>query len=349
MNTRWLIENADIPIKRILTQDPQNDDKLLENYEVQYWLSLMKQRSDNNDIHRIHGSHVIRFENILGKCAILGLSRKFPEFNRYMQLVLDFLNKHVGRREQEGLSFGKIYSNFDYETVLSCFLPMLGCGDDPAIQYITDKRIRILNDFTKQKRYDVYVDGSKYKGVKKEWQKHIIDPVLYADGNIALPAAHDYILFAGMYDRLNTEKRYMVETIVDRLFDNRYSDIRRNYGYFYVPGGSYNVKAVIYKMHFPNLEEENPEDRDLSDLIFSCFVLSHFETARKSDRFRIAIKYLERYKTENNRYVFPKPMITEKKDSCVIFGGHMNVGENKRSKLYSEILSTFWMDRILSN
>jgi hypothetical protein len=85
MNTRWLIENADIPIKRILTQDPQNDDKLLENYEVQYWLSLMKQRSDNNDIHRIHGSHVIRFENILGKCAILGLSRKIPEFNRYMQ------------------------------------------------------------------------------------------------------------------------------------------------------------------------------------------------------------------------------------------------------------------------
>jgi hypothetical protein len=116
MNTRWLIENADIPIKRILTQDPQNDDKLLENYEVQYWLSLMKQRSDNNDIHRIHGSHVIRFENILGKCATLGLSRKIPEFNRYMQFVLDFLNKHVGRREQEGFSMKLSLQSFSTGT-----------------------------------------------------------------------------------------------------------------------------------------------------------------------------------------------------------------------------------------
>ena len=42
-------------------------------------------------------------------------------------------------------------------------------------------------------------------------------------------------------------------------------------------------------------------------------------------------------------------LITEKPDSYVIFGGHMNVGENKKSKLYGEILSTYWMERISQN
>ena len=28
-------------------------------------------------------------------------------------------------------------------------------------------------------------------------------------------------------------------------------------------------------------------------------------------------------------------------------GGHMNVGENKRKKEYREIISTYWMDRII--
>lgn len=42
-------------------------------------------------------------------------------------------------------------------------------------------------------------------------------------------------------------------------------------------------------------------------------------------------------------------MITEKPDSYVIMGGHMNVGENKRNKLYKEIISTYWIERIYQN
>jgi hypothetical protein len=63
----------------------------------------------------------------------------------------------------------------------------------------------------------------------------------------------------------------------------------------------------------------------------------------------MALRYLDQYKNENGRYVFPSCLITEKADSCVVFGGHMNIGENKTLKLYGEILSTYWMERIYQN
>jgi hypothetical protein len=66
-------------------------------------------------------------------------------------------------------------------------------------------------------------------------------------------------------------------------------------------------------------------------------------------RCSLALRYLDQYKNERGRYNFPPHLITEKPDSYVIFGGHMNVGENKKSKLYGEILSTYWMERIHQN
>ena len=62
-------------------------------------------------------------------------------------------------------------------------------------------------------RYDIYIDGSILKSVKKDWQPYIINPDLYADGNISLPDMHDLLLFAGMYPYLSEEDRNKVETI----------------------------------------------------------------------------------------------------------------------------------------
>ena len=350
MSIDWLLDNADIPIKYILTKDKKYVGKLLENYEVQYWLSQIKPRSENVDIGDIHGSHDYRMENILGKCCILGLSKTIPLYSNYMRFIIDFLNKHIKNPHENGLSFGKIYSFRDYETVLSCFLPMLGYTDEASVNYITDKRITILYNFVKQKRYDIYIDSSGYKGVKKEWKDYIIDPKLYADGNIALPTIHDFILFAGMYKKLDEERKNKVEKIINWIFDDRYMNlINGRYGYFYVPGGSYNVKAIIFKINLLNFKQLTFDNGDLGGLLYLCFILSHFKTAQKSEWFKSAMMYMNSYKTSEDRYIFPKHMIIEKPDCYVIGGGHMNIGENKKSKSYNEIISTYWMNRIDEN
>jgi len=339
MCEKWLMENAGAPIKYILSTDKKYIPDVLENFEVKYWLAKLKNRADSKDLSSIHGSHDYRYENILGKCATLGLSKDIPEFDENIKFVLDFLHGHIENKdvEQEPLSFGKIYAYRDYETIMACFLPMLGYHDDLAVKYITEKRINIAYDFTHQKRYDIYIDSANLKGVKREWKSHIINPELYADGNIALPSAHDYILFAGMYKYLGKDFQEKIENIVEWLYCEEYSRLPPRYGYFYAEGGSYNAKAVLMTLSLMNYA------------VYLLYILSHFKTSQKSDWFSMAMAYLDGFKTPDGTYNFPSDMLTEKPDNYVINGGYMNVGENKRSKKYREILSTYWMYRISQN
>jgi hypothetical protein len=197
-----------------------------------------------------------------------------------------------------------------------------------------------------KRQYDIYIDGSKLKGVKKEWQPYIIDPDLYTDGHIALPDMHDFLLFAGVYDTLDDENKAKVETIVNWIFGGGYQNIGRRYGYFYAPGGAYSTKAIIFKLNLVDFCNPTLDNGEYTSLLFNCFVLSYFKTARESDWFKAAIGYWERFRNADGRYIFPSHLITEKPDSFVIFGCHMNVGENKCGRNYKEIISTYWMSRI---
>lgn len=349
MNKQWLLGVADAPIRYNLAKSAEDGALLLMNPEVSSWFSRLVGRSGAGDIGDIHGSHDYRMENILGKCWILGLSKDIRHFADNMDFITCFLDRHVQTPPPDKLSFKKLYHFRDYEKVLCCFLPLLGFHDDPAVTHIARERIDTLYRFTHQKRYDIYVDGSKLKGVKKEWQQYIIDPGLYSDGHIALPDMHDFLLFAGLYPTLADDEKDKVEMIVTWLFGEGCGNIARRYGYFYIPGGQYSAKAVIFKPYLPDFRNMDFDKGDLTPLVFTLFVLSHFRAARESEWFSLALHYLEQYKNENGRFVFPPYLITEKPDSYVISGGHMNIGEDKRSKRYSEIISSYWMERIYQN
>ena len=349
LNSQWLLQNAGAPIKYNLEKNAEDAGRLLQNEEAAAWFARLAERAETDEIGAIHGSHDYRMENILGKCWILGFSINIRPFADKMEFILRYLDKRVGETPPEELSFSKIYHYRDCEKVLACFLPFLGYRDDPAVLHIARERLDILYSFTRQKRYDIYAGGSKLKGVKKEWQPYIISPDLYADGHIALPDTHDFILFAGMMPYFGAEEKEKAETVAAWLFGGGYSGVIRRYGYFYVPGGSYNAKAVIFKLHLPDFHNMEADGGGYDSLVFNAFVLSHFKSAREADWFSSALRYLEQYRNENGRYRFPPRMIAERPDSYVIFGGHMNAGENRKSKLYGEILSTYWMERTYRN
>lgn len=348
-NKEWLLENAEMPIRYNLTHNNNDIENLLLNEEVSNWLLRLSERAKGENIGDIHGSHDYRIENILGKCMILGLQKNIDVFAENMEFILEFLNKHIQTTFPKELSFEKIYHYRDCEKVLSCFLPLLGFFEDDAVKHIVEQRLEILYNFTKQKCYDIYVDGAQLKGVKKEWKPFIINPDLYANGHIVLPDIHDLLLFAGMYQYLNKVEQQKVETIVEWFFDVEYKKIIRRYGYFYVPGGSYNTKAVIFKLHLPDFKNAVFDKGDFTSLLFNLFVLSHFETAKSSEWFALALNYLNQYRSENGQYSFPPNFITEERDRYVVFGGHMNVGEVRKNKLYNQIISTYWMERIIHN
>ena len=366
MNKAWLMENADFPIKYGMTQNSAFMEPMLLNSEVKLWLGRLADRVMRRDLSDIHGSHDYRYENIIGKCFILGLHATIAQFDAYMRFFLDFLEKtvdgeaaspksspgkldnHTTHIPAEKLTFGKMYQYRDCETMLSCYLPFLGYAHEESVRYVAYKRANIIYEFTKQERYDVYRSDLSYPGANKAWKPYILDPDLYHDGNIALPSIHDLILFAGMYPHLDHAMKEKVETTVRWLFGDQYEQIHDRL-YYYAPADpSYKSKAINSKVLLPNWRIAPQTDmRALQSLLFLCFVLSHFESARAwvSE----AIAYLGQYKTEANRYIFPTAMITEKKDAYVIGGGHMNVGEKKNHAKYAEIISTYWMERIIDN
>jgi len=142
---------------------------------------------------------------------------------------------------------------------------------------------------------------------------------------------------------LPSEKQSKVDTIVNWLFDERYSEIKNRYGYFYAPGGTYNTKSIIIKLHLPNLKNVVMENSEVQGLLFKVYLMSRFNTAKKTEWYSLARMYLNQYATKTGRYKFPKIMVTDKKDKYFTDGGHMNLGESRKLKLCDEILSTYWM------
>jgi len=349
MNREWLWENAGYPIKYNLTKNESYIEQMLNNDEVKLWLNKLTDRVLCGDLSNIHGSHDYRYENIVGKCFILGLDAKIPTLDTAMRFFVNFLNGHITKTYDDNLTFWKMYQYRDYETVLSCYLPFLGYAEEKSVQYVANKRLDIVYEFVKQGRYDVYRTDLTYPGANKAWKPYILDPDLYKDGNISLPSIHDMILFSGMYTYYGQEMKKKINAVIKWIFNDQYSLLNNNLYYYAQDDPSYKSKGINNKVILCDVEKANFSPREAAALLFQCFIFSRFEEAQSSRWFSKALDYLNGYKTETGRYLFPKEMLTEQKDSYVWNGGHMNAGESKKNKKYREILSTYWMERIVEN
>ena len=130
-NRNWLLGNADVPIRYILTHNESLVDKLLSNDEISAWMQKLTDRVTAKDLYNINGSHDYRYENIMKNCLILGLNRGIPQFDRLAHFFIDFLDGHISKTHGDVLTFGKMYAYCDYETILTCYLPFMGYWNEP--------------------------------------------------------------------------------------------------------------------------------------------------------------------------------------------------------------------------
>lgn len=313
------------------------------------WFGRLLARAERRDLSGIHGSYDHIYENVIGKCFILGLNANIPRFHEAMGFVLDFLEVQIAKTHSPKLTFDKMYQYRDNETLLVCYLPFLGYANEPAVRCVAEKRINLVYEFTQLGRYDIYPSDRRFPGAHKAWKPYIVDPQLYADGNIRLPSIHDLILYAGIYPDLDEEMRRKVEVTVGWIFGEGYSQINNTLYYYAADDPSYRSKAINDKVILPSVEAIRKGEHQARDLLYLSFILSHFRAARQSTWFAALRALLATYRTSEGRYLFPREMIREKKDSYVIYGGHMNVGEPRRPRLHAELLSTYWAERILAN
>jgi len=77
-------------------------------------------------------------------------------------------------------------------------------------------------------------------------------------------------------------------------------------------------------------------------LLFFAQFISKYPTARKTKWFVDLLSYIDKFKTDEDTYIFPSGWLKETQGYAVM-GSHLSFGENRRNKKWREIESTFYV------
>lgn len=104
--------------------------------------------------------------------------------------------------------------------------------------------------------------------------------------------------------------------------------------------------SMGWSVHLDHYFENNAR-LSQDGVVWAMELMSHFQPARESDWFRKTLQHLQEFE-KDGLYEFPARYMNESKDKYYIGGGHMSLGENRKSKAALKIESTAWMLRILT-
>ena len=90
------------------------------------------------------------------------------------------------------------------------------------------------------------------------------------------------------------------------------------------------------------------ENDNVPKLLFYAQNIAKYPSARKTKWFNDLTNYLEKYKTDNGTYLFPKEWLKESQGYAVQ-GHYISFGENRRKKNWHEIESTFYVQLLCKN
>ena len=340
----WLMENADAPIRyrvareliKAETKSHNIESELFEHKEVQKWLANLKPHDPPQHHSMGHGSFDFCLENALPKCVQLGLHGGMPQMR-------DAVGFYVNRNDLNVFNTAQLFFMADIK-------------NETALENMLD-RLDMLNNFAKQKNYDIYIseeERAKLTGVPKNWKKsNFINPELFKEG-YCYPLIYDIIGMYRLYDLNNPETNEKINGVIDYIStDEFHSKIDDGYGIFI--SGKYASGNPQY--HGMGWDPKYPGWFDVADymeninapkLLFYAQNISKYTIALKTKWFGDLLNYLDKYKTENNTYIFPKEWLKESQGYAVQ-GHHLSFGENKRKKNWLEIESTFYTQLLTQN
>jgi len=368
----WLMDNADAPIRYRVAGELLKDDtaakniepELLENKEVQKWLANLK---PNEPVqysigYMEHGSFDFCLENTIPKLSQLGLHGGFEQ-------VIDAVNFYVKETNNfyaENPHY--IYHGFGTPNLLL----MANIKNETALKCVLGRLDR-LYDFVKQGNYDIYIseeEKKKLTGIPQRWKdKNFIKPELFKE-SYRYPLIYDILGLRRLYDLNNPEVDEKINGVIDYIStDEFHSKISDGYGILisgkYESGnpkyhgmgwdpkypGWFDVASYIGNNNtnsVPSGSHRETETGYVPKLLFFAEHIVNYPIARKTKWFNDLLDYLEKYKTENGTYIFPKEWLPEK-SGYAVGGFHMSFGENRRKKTWLEIESTFYMQLLTQN
>ena len=333
MAIKWLLDNAGAVVRyRTQVELIKNDDKgllqesladVLSLPQVQKRLSLL----ENLDFNRVHGSDSTHLENVLPMLSDFGLCYDIDAFRNAVKN-----------------NAGMVKSVFDYtgynKTQAYPFLLKTKIPINGLLEFAVE-RINTIYKFTQHMNYEIYDDAANHKGVPKPFRdRPIIKPSVAYGDMCRLPLIYDIVTMAEVYDRVPIDIQRKIESIIDYVISPGYDSVVFGYGILAAPGKKYYSMGWDCKKPFNDTQENTY--RNLHRLL----LYSAFHSITKSMWFLNTVDYLMRYKTDNGTYVFPKEYLVEQ-DSNWVLGSHMSLAENRRTKQWAEVESTFYMLKLI--
>lgn len=342
----WLMQNGG-PIIRFRTANELIRDipleqrkvllkELLECEEVKKWLSNLE-----SSVH-IHSSKDSAAENCIAKLVAYGLTARVPD----MKILLDeiFINTFLSNKHR---------SPHDARILFPFLIAAEFATKPEIIEYIA-LRIDLLchfienslNDFKDNESVeDLFLSPSvkAREGVPKAWRdKYVWAPSLVG----VLPNCYDYYLLS--YLTNHEKKRGIILDFVNTARFQRFCSYREFHG-------SYTWNREKRTCHS---SAEMPylfgyfgfDDAQFCPHKFLLYLdlTSRLPGAASIPWFRNGLEHLEQYRTDTDRYMFPKKYVPERKNGYYLYAGaRMRLGEKGREGL--EIESTFRMLSMKAN
>jgi hypothetical protein len=286
-------------------------------------------------------------ENTVGKLWALGLGKGFPEIDECIKSYIDIMEQDFNRKDVNRIGYGVYY--------LAQFLSLIGYADEEPIANILQMRLDQIYNFVKQERYDIYVDAKGYPKLPSSWKSFgkIIDPELthYGDpaGEPPLPSLYDLLGILGMKRAgMTKENEIKANSILQYCYDERYQKtIMYKYGIVLAPSGQYY--SMGWSVHLPGYGQKLDKDIEINKLLLWADILSSFTVSRKFDLMRDLIDFLEKFKTTDGFFKFPRRFIPEEKNGYFISGKYMGLGEDRLQTDACLIESTFRVLKLKKN
>jgi hypothetical protein len=167
-----------------------------------------------------------------------------------------------------------------------------------------------------------------------------------------------------LYGLNDTETNKKIDTVIQYISnDDFHSNISDGYGILTADPKKKIYHGMGWDPKYPGWFDvsnyiENNNDRTVHDtlktrdtpdyvhrLLFFAEHIVNYPVSLKTKWFTGLRCCLEKCKTDQGTYIFPKEWLPEKTGYAVV-GYHMSYGENKRKKNWLEIESTFYMQLI---
>jgi hypothetical protein len=303
--------------------------------KVTVWLDLNPFSSPGSPFG-IHGSKKSLYENFIPKMIQFGFNASMGELASYVS----FYSSKIDLSRDWGI----------LNLVKTCYAALtvqFGIIDKECLLFLVNRLNQIFS-FVKDGSYDIYTDPSNYPSIPVSLRNRpLLNPDLYISNIIPVPTIYDVLAAKSLYntDYINSNR---INTIIDYIFTDHFDTLHPEYGIYY-DSTKKRFYAHGWKPHLENYTIQTAPIKNKSLFLLQLHIFSHFPLIHSQNWFIWGMEVLESYKTDRGTYILPKEFLREKSSGYWVNGSYMGLGENRQSKNWRELESTFWILSIKKN